>query len=437
MWNRGKAPADAASSIPVSKPLAHKHAPIQPVKKVSIAPTLASAPGRPSTSLAGAKPSRAPSMRLTRDKEKNKAGLTSTTSSRARSPIPSFTGAPVPSISGSGSSSSRVASSIGTSSRVGSRNSSITGPASSSSIATRSSVATRSSAGFGFGSGSRVSSLGTRGSVGRGADVGSTGSKVVAGTSERKRVLSSSRLLAPTASSLAKGGAATRAGISTGLSAVVEDRSVAERHTFAAVTATTSQAVPSTLQQITNSPTAIGRLVPPQSSHPGGVFSKPLTLPGSPSSIPTSREAPSSFIAAGTALAGPGLLEAKKCPAPASASVSQPKHKVLAGRKPRISRSKVIAKLASQRVAGGHGSGSGAGSNAGGSGSGGGRSRSSLGAKVQRQSYGGGKAGVRVTGDVMMSAKKRARQSEYARRRSRAAGGSSVGVGGAGRIADD
>jgi hypothetical protein len=47
-----------------------------------------------------------------------------------------------------------------------------------------------------------------------------------------------------------------------------------------------------------------------------------------------------------------------------------------------------------------------------------------MGAKVQRSSYGGKSAGggrVRGSGggDVMMSAKKRARQSEYARRRSR------------------
>ena len=82
---------------------------------------------------------------------------------------------------------------------------------------------------------------------------------------------------------------------------------------------------------------------------------------------------------------------------------------MLPGRKPRISRSKVIAKLASQRAASGSSMSNAAS----------GRTRSSMGAG-KRQSVAGAK--MARTGDgIMVSAKKRARQSEYARRRSRAA----------------
>jgi hypothetical protein len=96
------------------------------------------------------------------------------------------------------------------------------------------------------------------------------------------------------------------------------------------------------------------------------------------------------------------------------------RQKTLVVRKPHISRSKVIAKLASQRAATASGS---SGAKVGGTPSRGGRVRSSLGAKLQRSSYGGKTPGggrVRGSGnDLMMSAKKRARQSEYARRKSR------------------
>ena len=84
----------------------------------------------------------------------------------------------------------------------------------------------------------------------------------------------------------------------------------------------------------------------------------------------------------------------------------------------------MIARLASQRAAGN-------GSNATSGNSGGklaprasndtsGRTRSSLGAKVARASYGGGtKSRASGEGRVLLSAKKRARQSEYARRKSK------------------
>jgi hypothetical protein len=99
----------------------------------------------------------------------------------------------------------------------------------------------------------------------------------------------------------------------------------------------------------------------------------------------------------------------------------------LTGRKPRISRSKVIARLASQRAASGNGNGLNATCESSGaklapraSNDTSGRTRSSLGVKVSRASYGGGtKSRASGGGSVLLSAKKRARQSEYARRRSK------------------
>lgn len=114
--------------------------------------------------------------------------------------------------------------------------------------------------------------------------------------------------------------------------------------------------------------------------------------------------------------------EIKEPNSPNSTITGSTKQRSLNGRKPRISRSKVIARLASQRAASAGGSGNSHGVRAAGTPSQG-RVRSSLGAKAQRSSYGGKSLGAgRVRGsggDVMMSAKKRARQSEYARRRSR------------------
>ncbi|EGO01234.1 hypothetical protein SERLA73DRAFT_159705 [Serpula lacrymans var. lacrymans S7.3] len=154
--------------------------------------------------------------------------------------------------------------------------------------------------------------------------------------------------------------------------------------------------------QITNGPQ--DRVFSPRS---GKIFSQPL----SPTSIPSPVRAQPSFGMAAAALAGPstggGNASEVKPTIP-------PKPKVLPGRRPRISRSKVIAKLASQRAAEGGDGGKSKG-----------KIRSSMGANVggrTRQSYGGGKVG----GDVLLSAKKRARQSEYARRRSRAAGSGAI-----------
>ena len=93
------------------------------------------------------------------------------------------------------------------------------------------------------------------------------------------------------------------------------------------------------------------------------------------------------------------------------------------GRKPRISRSKVVAKLASQRAADGNGlnptsscrnSGAKSASNDTRR-----RTRSSVGAKVSRPNHGGGMSKANGEERVLLSAKKRARQSEYGRRKSK------------------
>lgn len=139
----------------------------------------------------------------------------------------------------------------------------------------------------------------------------------------------------------------------------------------------------------------------------GRIFSQPLA-PISPSSKPSGAPPRMSLAAAAVTLA------TAKPPIP-------PKPKVMLGRRPRISRGKVIAKLASQREAQQAGASAiprprvGASSSHASAGMP--RIRSSMGTNVG-QSHGVAKVG----GDVLMSAKKRTRRSEYARRRSRADG---------------
>ncbi|KAJ3859613.1 hypothetical protein EV359DRAFT_50570 [Lentinula novae-zelandiae] len=109
------------------------------------------------------------------------------------------------------------------------------------------------------------------------------------------------------------------------------------------------------------------------------------------------------------------------------------KQRSLSGRKPRISRSKVIAKLASQRNPSGRSEPSASTDYTGPSAVGLAAKRSSLGVgvhKAPRKSMGAarrshiGVSGTRSSeASVLLSAKKRARQSEYARRKSRAATG--------------
>ncbi|KAG1886798.1 hypothetical protein F4604DRAFT_1723662 [Suillus subluteus] len=136
----------------------------------------------------------------------------------------------------------------------------------------------------------------------------------------------------------------------------------------------------------------------------GKIFSQPL----SPISQPSGPQPQMSLAAAAATLA------IAKPPIP-------PKPKVMLGRRPRISRGKVIAKLASQREAQHAGTSAIPRPRVGASSShasvGVPRVRSSMGTNVG-QSHGVAKVG----GDVLMSAKKRTRRSEYVRRRSRVDG---------------
>ncbi|KAJ6591214.1 hypothetical protein DFH09DRAFT_1358570 [Mycena vulgaris] len=299
-------------------------APVAP-KPATTAPKPVVSAAKPPTGLGKMAPPPVPSVASTNSKSlrppsmRSVASTRSTSAGRARSPLPPAFG---PSPSGTASSKSTASSSART------RNSSIAG---ASSIGTR----TSSSAGS-MGTRSsflRVGSLGTRTSV---SSVNTASSTV---DSARKRP--SSRLLAPTASSLAKMNGSPSAGA---LAAVLEKPD-------------SSTAV---LGSITNGADA----------------------------------APANGTAKG---------KGKLLPAPA--------------RKPRISRSRVIAKLASQRVASGSSIASASAAASSRKSLGGGRARSSLGVKVQRGSFGGIK-----NGNGLLDAKKRARQSEYyARRKSRAA----------------
>ncbi|EDR10291.1 uncharacterized protein LACBIDRAFT_317038 [Laccaria bicolor S238N-H82] len=220
------------------------------------------------------------------------------------------------------------------------------------------------------------------------------------GSSSSRLSTSSSRLLAPTASSLAK---AHRA--SAVLKPVIEVQA-SKRVVQPKVTTQPGPNTPddAALSMITNSPKPSSSSGP-FSPRPGGVFDRPLDLP---SGIPTPVKKRTLLPAA----AGPSSSNEGE-----STVIRQ---RSLAGRKPRISRSKVIARLASQRAAGTSGS------TIAPRASNGGKTRSSFGAKAQRSSFTGGGS----SGNVLMSAKKRARQSEYARRRSRLVVGNEGGGGG-------
>ncbi|KAJ3920547.1 hypothetical protein F5877DRAFT_37860 [Lentinula edodes] len=223
----------------------------------------------------------------------------------------------------------------------------------------------------------RNSSIANSSRVSRTSTTSTTSSRVsslgVRGTLDPNRVSSttSSRLLAPTASSLAK---------AASLNKLKSD----------------------TLNVPTETPFASS----PSSSK---IFSKPLVVPK-----------------------GSGL------PSPVRSGRSQTvtreitvKQRSLSGRKPRISRSKVIAKLASQRNPSGGSGPSVSTDYTGPSAVGLAAKRSSLGVgvhKAPRKSMGAarrshiGVSGARSSeASVLLSAKKRARQSEYARRKSRAA----------------
>ena len=156
------------------------------------------------------------------------------------------------------------------------------------------------------------------------------------------------------------------------------------------------------------------------SPRPEKIFSRPLDLMP-PSGIPTPKKSRATSGTSQLSSAGNSVQTGTQSKDAGSDGLA--KQRVLQGRKPRISRSKVIAKLASQRAAGIPSasrdisnarriSGKAKGTP--------GRKRSSLGVKAHRSSYASGMIkGSGGTDAVLLSAKKRARQSEYHARRNR------------------
>ncbi|KAJ3822406.1 hypothetical protein F5880DRAFT_1574902 [Lentinula raphanica] len=348
VWGGGKkAPATTVAPkpsavAPVNAPSVPEHVPSINVTEAKAKAASSAAQRKPSGTETGSTKTITPST-SSRSRDISNTGTMSSLgsvaatlhSSRSRSPIPSFA-APTK------SSSIRTSTTGSTTTR--------NGTATSSSMVSRVSGTSATA--------SRVSSLGTRGSLNL--------------TSHHS---TSSRLLAPTASSLAKTTSVNK--LKSGHLNVPSEKPVASP----------------------SSPSFNG-------APPVKIFSKPLVVPvgsGLPSPI---RE--------GNARTASGGLSVKQ--------------RSLSGRKPRISRSKVIAKLASQRAASGSGL-SGSTNYTGPSAVGLAAKRSSLGVgvhKAPRKSMGGARRShVGVSGtrnseaSVLLSAKKRVRQSEYARRRSR------------------
>ena len=304
--------------------------------------------------------------------------------------------------SGSGRQSLRSAGSRQNSIIVGSGKSR-TSAVAVSSIGTRLSGIRASNSGSGT-----IGSMGVKKGVVSASRTSSMGTAASTSSSTRvpTRSLTSSRLLAPTASSLAKTARQSSAMLSSSSSPASELKKIVKDKE--------DQTDKPALGPITNT-SAVHRKETMLS--PGVIFSKPLLLPNQcKTSCPEN--------------AGDFSSNA------ASSKVNAQVKRTLSGRKPRISRSKVIARLASQRAASGNSISSSQSSSSGlSSGEGGlqpqasgvaagsGRTRSSLGVKVSRASYGsaGGLKGRASGGNgvaLAMSAKRRARQSEYLRRKS-------------------
>lgn len=451
MWGRGKPAANVAptgtagagssnipktasklESVPAKEATTTKMGPpsFMPTKKAAPAPTKSTA-----AVASGSKTSSGNKL----VKPQNAGATVASTSSRSRSPMPSF------SPTGTAAASTRT-------SRM-------------SSIASLSNAATSKSRT----STNNVSSIGTRltnkmtsppGSMGVKNTLASARSSVASRTSSAhasangtgssssrlSRMSTSSRLFAPTASSLAKMNRTSVVGASSTLKGVAEDgaqETVKHQQALGSITNSPVVSLASAVSPATTAMSPGNPARPPIFSplrHGGGIFSKPLVLPHQ-SGIPTPVKKkvgetvppPSGASSGTTSDVATGASSATTTAAPTRV-------KSLNGRKPRISRSKVIARLASQRAAG---TSSGTSANTAGSSSGSrpamgprssssssGKTRSSLGAKVSRPraSYGGGgnlikgrvsSGGSTASGSsVMMSAKRKARQSEYARRRS-------------------
>ncbi|KAL1699923.1 hypothetical protein EV121DRAFT_215248 [Schizophyllum commune] len=387
VWNRGKTAAPAPpSNIP--KPAVTVSKPAPAPKKPSLQPAMPP----PSSTASKSQSSRVTSSSKSngKDADTTRASITSN-SGRVRSPIPPF------SDTGSKRNSAALGSmgppAVPTGSRA--RNSSMTG---ASSMGTRTSTSNAS----------RVSSLGAKGTLG--AAEGSRSSRIPSIGSSNTRNSNSSRLLAPTASSLAK------------------------QH---APTSTTSKltSLPGTshLPRPANTPSkpALNPItnVTSPNPRPGGIFSSGIPMPSPPKPSTSTNPSTNPLSPSANPLSPTSSVFSPAPPKPAVA------RKPTITRKPRISRGRVIAKLASQRAA--------AASRTTGAGATPGKTRSSLGARGPRASIGAVKAGrasagVAVganglragrasagEGPVLMSARKRARQSEYMRRKSRAAAASS------------
>ncbi|KIJ64787.1 hypothetical protein HYDPIDRAFT_187661 [Hydnomerulius pinastri MD-312] len=391
VWNRGAGSKAPTPNLPVARPAQPKEetkalpkaAPA--TKKSAVVPGSSGAP--PVSASFGAATKRVPSggsasgrpaapgrSTLAPPVTSTEASGTVTSSRSARSPIPSFNG-----LSPSTAFGSRLSTVAGHGPSHGpshSRSGSITG---FSSMGSKAGISANAS---------RVSSMGARSNIRASA----TSLQRPSGSIARSRT--SSTLMAPTASSLAKANSHSRIPVSvmSHNENATLNRAGGTSKSQKEVASPLSDAA---LDQITNSPRS-----PARSPRPTKIFSQPLTSPAP--------RPPMSLTAAAASIVGPAAGEASSSKPPLP-----PKPKVLPGRRPRISRSKVIAKLASQRAA----------ESSGGTEKAKGKTRSSMGAGVAgktRQSHSG------TRGDnVLMSAKKRARQSEYARRRSRAAAGES------------
>ncbi|TDL27976.1 hypothetical protein BD410DRAFT_781909 [Rickenella mellea] len=443
VWNRGAGAPSKTSSIPVPKPapaptpvaakppvperkppshLLTKPVPVALKQKDNKKPTLPAS--RPSVSAAR------PTTRSTSDDSgpgqflkpsvpASRIASTSSVSSRSRSrsPIPAFNGDSVRSsrtnlsVSASGSTSGSLRSRLGSS--VG--------------------VATKTSA-------SRVSSMGTRGSSASKSAQSSVGtrsssvSSAVGSMGTRSRPPSTLHM--PTASSLAKMQSNVRPPQSS--AAPRGPRPLPQKPELANVSE-----VQDALTQITNAQMSAA----PRSA---GVHLSPSKIPVSASpakqqSGATIFSTPLPLIAAPEL--GNDINPITGIPSPtredtSSGTLPQPAAKertrVPSTRRPRISRSRVIAKLGAKRAAVDSASGSMTKATP----SKGGRTRSSVGTAARRSLGGKAVGSSRALGgdpSVRMSAKKRARQSEYVRRRSAKAqlGVGPLAFGGEGMDVDD
>ncbi|KAF8639163.1 hypothetical protein AX17_001651 [Amanita inopinata Kibby_2008] len=371
-------PSTVAATTASSRAKAEKNSePEEVTKKAGFASSLKKPTVVPKTTTAGSTSSKATlGTRATDSIGSKGVDQNKISTSRSRSPIPSFNGPP------SYTAARAKKASVSSTASV-SRNS--TSTASNGALARKIQIEGRPSS-----MGTRTSSANSSSSM-----VSSLGTKVTG------KPPASSRLLAPTASSLAKSSSRSQTA-SSSKSVLVDAKQVARVATDRKSTA---------LDSITNS----SALAPTSPRTTNRIFSQPLDptafFQGDPPTARNAIEVPS----------GPTSLVMSKAPLQ--------RQRTLTGRKPRISRSKVISRLASQRANATRNQSVGN-SNRQALGITGkpllapGRKRSSLGVRVAkpggRASHAGGHVSSGENSGLLMSAKKRARQSEYyARRRSR------------------